>query len=226
MPSHHPTAEILIDYASGGLRLSHALCIAVHLENCVACRQQISKLERVGAYFFETARHQTTVHQDMEVLKERVFAEIDRAAISAPAPVPKPQVPAVPADYPVPRSLHQFVKNGYGQLEWSRLSTAIKLAPLCHDQGEAQVAISRVKPGGKMPHHTHTGREITVVLEGSFSDEDGIYRKGDFVVRNSRDKHKPTVTRDAECLCLIALDGPIQFTGFFTRWLNPLLRLH
>ena len=109
-------------------------------------------------------------------------------------------------------------------LEWVRVSPSIKIATLCRDKDGSQVALSRVQPGGKMPHHAHTGDELTLVLEGSFSDVDGIYRKGDFILRNSGDRHKPVVTKDAECICLMVLDAPIQFTGFFTRWLNPILR--
>lgn len=226
MPSHHPTPEILADYAAGGLRLSHALCIAAHLEHCPACRQQVSKLERVGAHFFAAPASEPVADPEMDVLKQKVFAEIEQRS-QMPSPVEHTAAPrtATPSGYHVPKSLRQFIQSGYDQVEWSRVSPAIKIATLCRDHDGSQVAISCVKPGGKMPHHSHTGDEITVVLEGSFSDEDGIYRKGDFILRDSRDKHKPIVTKDAECICLMVLDGPIQFTGVFTRWLNPLLRM-
>ncbi|MBC6428684.1 MAG: cupin domain-containing protein [Cellvibrionales bacterium] len=126
--------------------------------------------------------------------------------------------------YRVPRSLRQFIERGYDELRWQRLSPAIRVALLCRDKDGSQIALTRVKAGGKMPHHKHTGSEITVVLEGSFSDEDGIYHKGDILYRAAADRHRPVVTKDAECICLTVLDSPIQFTGFFARWLNPLLR--
>lgn len=231
MPSHHPTPEILADYVSGGLRLSHALCIATHLEYCSACRQQVSKLERVGAHFFEQSSAESSAVDDLDVMKQKVFAEIDQRTgndMEAPGIQPVNSLPTGQSGfdgaYKVPKSLRQFARDGYDRLDWGRVSPAIKIATLCRDRDGSQVSVSCVRPGGKMPHHSHTGDEITVVLEGSFSDEDGIYRKGDFILRDSRDKHKPTVTKDAECICLMVLDGPIQFTGWFTRWLNPLLR--
>lgn len=82
----------------------------------------------------------------------------------------------------------------------------------------------RIKPGGKAATHTHTGDEYTLILEGGFSDESGIYGEGDFLLRNGSHKHKPIATKDKECLCLTVTDAPIEFTGFFTRWLNPLIR--
>ena len=82
----------------------------------------------------------------------------------------------------------------------------------------------RIKPGGTSSTHTHMADEYTVILEGSFSDESGLYHKGDFLMRDSRHKHTPVATRDRECICLAVTEGPIQLTGFFGRLLNPLLR--
>ena len=48
-------------------------------------------------------------------------------------------------------------------------------------RGRALRACSTQNQGrGKVPAHDHKGLEVTVVLQGSFSDGDGIYREGDF----------------------------------------------
>lgn len=232
MANHHPMPELLADYASGAMALSHSLCVAAHLEFCGTCRHHISKLVRVGTHYFESLPVNTTEVSENEDLKGRVFAMLDE---------PEPEVVsddefagaktlqtnqfAAASEFPV-KSLGQFIKNGYEELAWSRVSPSIKLTTLLRDKDGAQIALSRTSPGGRMPHHSHTGDEITVVLEGSFSDESGVYRRGDFIFRDAKDKHTPVVTRDAECICLMVLDAPIQFTGFFTRWLNPLVRKH
>ena len=82
----------------------------------------------------------------------------------------------------------------------------------------------KIRPGGSASTHTHLGDEYTVILEGSFSDEKGVYRRGDFVVKDSSDQHTPVATKDQECICLAVTEGPVQLTGFFSRLLNPLLR--
>ncbi|MEM7258898.1 MAG: cupin domain-containing protein, partial [Pseudomonadota bacterium] len=64
---------------------------------------------------------------------------------------------------------------------------------------------------------------ITVVLCGSFSDQDGVYKAGDFIVRQPGETHRPMVTEDEECICLSVCDAPVKFTGVFTRLLNPLV---
>jgi putative transcriptional regulator len=129
-----------------------------------------------------------------------------------------------PEDTGVPRCLRQFVSGGYDQLRWKRVSPDIHSVELCRDSNGARVELLKIKPGGSASTHTHLGDEYTVILEGSFSDESGVYRRGDFVVKDSSDRHTPVATQDQECICLAVTEGPIQLTGLFGRLLNPLLR--
>ena len=85
-----------------------------------------------------------------------------------------------------------------------------------------EVALHRIDAGGKAPEHDHRGREITVVLTGSFSDEDGVYQPGDFLVREPGDTHRPFAARNEDCICLSVLEAPIKLTGI-KRILNPFL---
>lgn len=222
MLNHHPAPELLADYAAGSLRLSHSLCIAAHLEHCESCQQAASRLSTLGAQLFIQQPLAETPSQ-LQSLKNTVLATLDDLP---PSSIESPTVLFRDDEhgYRTPRALRQFIKEGYTELEWTKVSPSIKVTTLLKDKDGAQIALSRVKPGGRMPHHRHTGDELTVVLEGSFSDESGVYTKGDFICRDKHHKHKPIVTKDAECICLMVLDAPIQFTGWFTRLLNPLLR--
>ena len=127
-------------------------------------------------------------------------------------------------DPSVPRCLHQFIDGGYAQLQWKKASPDIHSVELCRDSNGARVELLKIKPGGSTSTHTHLGDEYTVILEGSFSDEAGVYRRGDFLLRDHSDRHTPVATKDRECICLAVTEGPIQFTGFFSRMLNPLIR--
>ena len=226
MQNHHPSIDDLTLYAAGGLKLSHALCIATHLEYCHECQQCVHKLEQVGSQIFNQGTNDRFPDSNLEELRASVFSQI--SAQREPAKTSgKAERKLLKRDSSnAPRALKQFVPENLEQLDWKRLSPSIKLATLCNDKDGSQLALSWVKPGGRMPHHSHTGDELTVVLEGSFSDEDGIYSKGDFILRNAKHKHKPVVTKDAPCVCLMVLDSPIEFTGFFTRLLNPAIRRH
>ena len=120
--------------------------------------------------------------------------------------------------------MNQFIDRGYDDLPWKRVSADIQSVELCRDSNGAKVELLKIKPGGSATTHTHLGDEYTVILEGSFSDEAGVYREGDFMVRGTGDQHTPVATQDRECICLAVTEGPVQFTGLFSRMLNPLIR--
>ncbi|TYL46699.1 ChrR family anti-sigma-E factor [Marinomonas sp. IMCC 4694] len=227
MIHYHPSIEILTDYAAGSLPLAHSLCVSTHLERCTECQKQTRKLEVLGAQLFENT---TVEDRRLSSLKDRFFdnltaktqtdqqTQLDGNTLAAEHHYDRWE------DYTIPRSLRQFITKSYDDLTWTRLSPSFKIATLYNEEGGAQIALTRVKAGAHMPTHTHTGDEITLVLEGAFSDESGVYRQGDFINRDASHKHKPIVTKDAECICLTVLDAPIEFTGWLARLLNPIIR--
>lgn len=226
MINYHPSIEILTDYAAGSLPLAHSLCVSTHLEHCNECQQQIRKLETLGAHLFDQGH---TEPRQLSNLKDSFFKRLteepeDLLESSQANKKPVNEDVMQWDDYKIPNSLRQFITKGYNELNWMRLSPSFKIATLYNEEGGAQVALTRIKAGAHMPVHTHTGDEITLVLQGAFSDESGVYRKGDFINRDASHKHQPIVTKDAECICLTVLDAPIEFTGWFARLLNPLIR--
>lgn len=224
MLSCHPSLDMLIDYSSGGLSLSHSLAISTHLDQCPQCREQVKRLNMLGAEMFsentEMPASDHTSSQKMSSLKSRLMD-----TINAQEEAPKSSVSAVPdALKHIPATLRRYIPEGYEKLKWVNLTPSFKLATLTNESSGEQVALSYIKAGAAMPYHTHTGDEITLVLSGAFSDEGGLYRQGDFICRGSDDQHQPRVTKDADCICLIVLDSPIEFTGWFSRLFNPIMR--
>lgn len=219
MAHHHPATDLLTAFSAGNIPLSHGLCVSAHIEHCDQCRSNLQRLNSMGAQMFDELQS-APVNDD---LKSIVFAMLDEAPVEDDsAKLAGTKAAAKAAG--VPRCLQQFIPEDYDSLEWQHVSPSIRAAKLCTDSNGAKVEMLRIKPGGKAALHTHTGDEYTMILKGSFSDESGIYRAGDFVVRGRNDKHRPTATKDEECICLTVTDAPIEFTGFFTRWLNPLIR--
>jgi len=212
--SNHPTYELLAAYSAGSLPLSQALCISAHMERCSDCTRQLQRLNRVGSELMQ----QLKPAEASASLKSRLLDSLD-SLVDEPA---EREVKAV--DPSVPRCLHQFIDSSYDQLSWKQVSADIESVELCRDSNGAKVELLKIKPGGSATTHTHMGDEYTVILEGSFSDESGLYRQGDFMVKGTGDQHTPVATLDRECICLAVTEGPIQFTGFFSRLLNPLIR--
>ncbi len=208
----HPVDELLAAYSAGSLPLSQALCVSAHLEHCASCVQKLQRLNRVGSELMQQLEPAPASSR----LKEDMLARLDTLRDDEP--------PAVTSDSAVPRCLRQFVATDYDHLDWKRVSPDIHTVELCRDSNGARVELIRIRPGGTTPTHTHDGDEYTVILEGSFSDAHGVYHKGDFVVNDSHVHHAPVATQDRECICLAVTEGPVRFTGFFSRLLNPLVR--
>ena len=66
---------------------------------------------------------------------------------------------------------------------------------------------------------------MTLILEGGFSDSEGSYHEGDFILRRPGDVHAPTALQSEDCICLVVLDAPLKFTTWKFRWMNPFLKL-
>ena len=211
----HPFEELLAAYSAGSLPLSQALCISAHLEHCESCAQKLARLNRVGSELMQQLKPASASDE----LKNRLLDSLDTLTADD-LPVQRP----LSTDSSIPRCLHQFIDHGYDDLPWKRVSSDIQSVELCRDSNGAKVELLKIKPGGSATTHTHLGDEYTVILEGSFSDEAGVYREGDFMVRGTEDQHTPVATQDRECICLAVTEGPVQFTGLFSRMLNPLIR--
>jgi len=212
--TNHPDEELLAAYSAGSLPLSQALCVSAHLEHCASCGQTLQRLNRVGSELMQ----QLKPARASDELKNRLLDSLDSLTEATPAEEAQSVNPSIP------RCLHQFIERDYDDLRWKRVSTDIHSVELCRDSNGAKVELLKIRPGGSATTHTHLGDEYTVILEGSFSDEAGLYRKGDFMVRGTSDQHTPVATLDRECICLAVTEGPVQFTGFISRLLNPFIR--
>lgn len=210
----HPVDELLASYSAGSLPLSQALCLSAHLEHCHACGQKLERFNRVGSELMQQLKPSPASAE----LKNRMLDQLDELGTDSRTD----NTGRVGSS--IPRCLHQFVSGSYQDLTWKRVSGDIHSAELCRDSNGAKVELLKIRPGGSVNTHTHLADEYTVILEGSFSDEQGLYRQGDFLVRDENDRHTPVATQDVECICLTVTEGPIQFTGLFNRMLNPFIR--
>lgn len=241
--SHRPDIHWLTDYAAGTLPLSQALCVAVHLSFCPESRKQVEQLNSLGAIMFTNATNDsgnlnyeplTTELPDgddgsiNQELRSKVFDLIGKNDIkrqpSSVTASPSANDASDQAE-PLPHCLEKLIPEGIDQLEWKKLGTALSVARLPAGDDSREVALHKIKAGGRVSNHDHRGREVTVVLQGSFSDQDGLYLPGDFLVKEAGEEHRPIASEDAECICLSVLEAPVKFTGPITSLINPFLKI-
>ena len=218
---HHPDIDDLVEFSAGAMSPGPALCISTHLEFCDQCRQRVDGLNELGSALLESIDPVSVTG----TLLENVWSLIEQAesgdAVSKNQSSEEKAL-AHSELLNIPRPLRSLVRQGWSQLPWEKISSALDMAVLPVGDTDYQVALSRTRPGHAVGSHDHRGREWTVVIDGAFSDSQGVYQNGDLKVCDSGQVHNPVTSQGGDCLCLTAQQGPIKFTGW-RRILNPWL---
>ncbi|MDP1932828.1 MAG: ChrR family anti-sigma-E factor [Gammaproteobacteria bacterium] len=234
MISYHPDSRFLTDFAAANLPLSEAVCVSAHLEFCGKCRAHVQQLADIGGHMLSRLQPQEVEKTSFERLMSRIGSGDGAQQAVADAILPTPSVaasePVVAVEESsrasaagvfLPRALRRLSAGGLHNLSWVQLGNALRVAPVRISGDVRETAIYDIKAGGRMPEHEHRGEEITVLLKGSFSDAEGSYNRGDFVVRNAGEAHQPMATQDTDCICLVSLEKPVRPRAWFYRLLEP-----
>ena len=209
-PHHHPSEATLLAYAAGGLGEGLSLVVACHLAFCADCRSWVAEGEAIGGSLLEEL---APAELDRGA-RERMLALIDKAS-----PTPIQAAPHRPADPLVPAPLAAYLGGGIDAIHWRSLAPGLRQFEIVpHDlMGGANLRMLRISPGKKLPRHSHTGTELTLVLSGAYADELGRFSRGDVAETDDDIVHEPVSARDEDCVCLIATEGPLKFRSFIAR---------
>lgn len=71
-------------------------------------------------------------------------------------------------------------------------------------------ALLRYEPGASVPLHWHRGYEHIFVLEGSQSDDNGLYQAGSLLISPPGSSH--TITSLEGCIVLAVWQVPVSFS--------------
>lgn len=86
----------------------------------------------------------------------------------------------------------------------------VEMKVLYQDAGSGLfTGLFRLAPGASIPLHEHTDIEQTFMLEGTFQDEDGVARPGDFIWRPAGNRH--TAHSPDGCIFLGIFQKPNKF---------------
>jgi len=217
--NHHPESAMLVDFSAGNLNTAPSICVSAHLHFCAKCRSELLRLDQVGSKLMSEA-------EPIEVgdlLLDSVMAKIDQLPESAEDIVPST---SEMSDVHYPLLVNKLITASESTPTWRRMSASVDVAQFTTGQKEYEVALHKICSGGKTPRHDHGGREFTVVLKGSFSDEQAVYNEGDFLQREAGDVHQPMGAQNGECICLSALAAPIKLSNPFGFLMKPWLRIN
>ncbi|MFO6424618.1 ChrR family anti-sigma-E factor [Motilimonas sp. KMU-193] len=228
MIKHHPESTMIHAFVAGELPASLSIAVSAHLELCPHCKAIAAKFTKALADDVLGADD----HFEQSITAPEATEQVDDFAAMLAAiteqPVDKPDTVKQLAEpkvehivleqktYALPRALRQF-----SQTKWSGLGN-IQRARLALDEGDVHASLLQIAADSAIPHHTHKGYELTLLLDGCFEDESGRYEKGDFIILNGEHHHSPYTAEG--CLCYTVSNAPLHFTSGVSKLLNPIGR--
>lgn len=212
MSRWHPSSDQLVEYASGTGSWALNILISTHLHFCHQCRREVSQLESTAAVFFDQQQPVELESQGFSRLLGRLqeTKAAERKEVVAPT-----RFPAV---------IEKIIGHDIEALTWSNPLKNLRVSQLMKDDKGAVLSLHHMKAGGKVPNHTHRGNEISLVIEGGFSDSIGSYVPGDFIHLSSEHAHSPQADADGDCWLLTLVEAPVKLTGPLGWVVNPFLK--
>lgn len=209
---HHPSHETLLAMCNGSLDQARTVVVSAHVERCALCRQRVRLLDHLGG----TLLDRVSPTAMSEGALDRALALLDRTAQERPASV------QAAGDLPsMPEALRPYE---LGPWRWIGPGTHWRSTNIASPDGY-RVFLLRAKGGVRLPHHTHTGIETTLILKGAYAHEGGRYGVGDLEEADGSVEHQPIVEDGEECICLVAMNGDLRLLGLVGKLMQPFVRL-
>lgn len=207
--THHIPEGTLRAYAAGQLPHAFAVVVAAHVSLCTECRAQVEAEEMLGGALLEGEAAAPLAGD----ARARLMAALDDS------PPPRP---AIRASGIFPAPVMEALKGNPPR--WKMLGGGIRQQILSQDR-EGSLRLLYIPPGMAVPEHGHRGAELTLVLQGSFSDSEGRFARGDVEVAHDEIDHQPVAGPGEPCICLAATDAPLRFRGLLPRLMQPIFRI-
>lgn len=209
--THHLDDELLIPYAAGTLAEGWSIGVAAHLALCPECRGRLAELESIGGYFLECEEVGQADAIGWADIRKRIDVSSEpRAQRSAQG------------DELLPQPLASYVEAA-GGLRWRTLGMGASQMKLRTSDPTTVVRLLKIPAGKPVPEHSHSGRELTLVLAGSFGDSVSTFGRGDVELADDDLTHQPIADAGMDCICLAITEAPLRFTSRIMRLIQPII---
>lgn len=212
----HPSDQQLTLFAQGKAAPGESLIISAHVDMCPVCQRRVANVEMALA---EQVLTEQSPLPDRQM--QNMLAQILATPQASTTPSEVHYLELDGKHFALPRSLQRYASKING---WSHMVGKLWQARV--DLGiHGRADFIYMEKGGSVPEHTHRGHELTLVLDGEFSDGKGHYDTGDFICCDGQHTHTPRTDADEGCLVFSVLDQPLHFTSGLARLLNPFSHL-
>lgn len=197
---HHPDLASLMSCSAGSMPEPLAAVMATHVSMCPECRVELGRMERIGTVLFNSL-------PPAEISRPPARGEDEGQATSGR----------------LPDEVIEVLRPTGRKLAWRRLGPGLWFLPIpLSGNGGGRLHLVKAAPGVAMPEHGHTASELTIILDGAYTDEIGTFRVGDVEDLDDSVEHRPVACPRQGCICLTAMQGRSRFKGWLARLIAPL----
>lgn len=178
-PQDNAYAAFMLDHAAGRLAPAESLVADLHRTLSPAGRSYAQMLDSAGGALLESVEPGSIAVGPMDPGKQEAPAAKILSSRMAP-----------------------YLEGDLLALRWRRNFVGV---PTCRT-AIPMARLLRLDPGEQAPGHSHGRRDVTVVLQGAFADENGVYEKGDLAFAMPGLRHRPSAVGVEPCVCMVATE--------------------
>ena len=215
----HPGYDLLFNYAMGNTSEAESLIITCHIAYCKICKDELAKFENVGGIYLGS-QDKTDLSSDLwnNTLKKVEGINIEQDQDNYTSHTLNSNL--VKSAIKIPSALFEYLDNKHDTSSWNSAMNNVKYKDIKFVNKDFKGKLLEIPAGKSMPKHGHESHEATLVLHGGYSDEKGIYNKGDLVLASSDEVHSPVSSDIEGCICLVVYSGSLKFKGLLGSILN------
>jgi putative transcriptional regulator len=178
---------LMLDHAAGALDAAATLVLNMHARLAPSGREAASLADVLGGAMLEAL---APVAMHATPLAQGAWPAV-RSQQDANAPQDRSE------------SLIRLAQSDPGALSWRWRWFGVRE----HDLPVSGARLLKMRSGVAAPRHSHHSHELTLVLDGQYVDERGVYRVGDLAIAGPGETHRPRTLASEGCLCLTANVG-------------------
>ena len=211
-PKHHPDEPTIMDYSSGSLNDGICALIEAHISKCSNCSDTLKYFDRLGGEILEFTKPVKMKENHLnKILSSEIYTNKNL------------NITRSDNKDIIPNSLNKWIKGSLDNLPWKTRSKGLKEYSVFIANSNNKLLLYKINAGKALPRHSHEGEEVTLVLSGGFSDENGQYLPGDIVFADSKVTHTPVADDDGECIVAVVQNGSIRLSGAFGKVIEMVL---
>ncbi len=218
MSAHHPTSELLKEFAEAKLDGSLSSVVSAHVEHCSVCQKSIHSLEEtLSSQVFNSASRISS--SEMSEAWDKITSRLGTA--SGPRTIPETQneIQVDGSKFVLPRALRQWAEK---PIKWMPFGNGGKICKL-GEENEKALFLIYLSSNEEVPLHSHAGMEHSYVISGSYAADGVEYETGDFSCSSEEVTHAPKAGSGDGCLLLSSVENRLNFLHGWLKPLNGLL---